>query len=219
MRTSTFSPTLVVINKTQSDEIKTERKMRKILLLLILGIITISCNQTKKAEIVETRKIDPILSEIFEKDFSTYKENTLIKEKALKELIKKIDSLAPLNYLEDIPLEVFRVQKNPHGKGAIVQFTTDNFDRDKTKTLSNQLEYDLIVLMSEELASTINEKRKYLVRGKNYKRLNETETYLLVKQTYFSPEPEISEDLIWSGFYDFKVGVLLAEIDSLKIAK
>lgn len=193
--------------------------MRKILFILIFGFLMISCNQKKKTEVVESRKIDPILSEIFEKDFSTYKENTLIKERALKELIKQIDSLAPLNYLEDIPLEVFRIQKNPHGKGAIVQFTTDNFGRNKTKILSNQLEFDLIGLMSEELASTINEKKKYLIRGKNYKRLNKTETYILVNQTYFSPEPEISKDGIYSGFYNFKVGVLLAEIDSLKLAK
>ena len=190
---------------------------------ILIFICLFSCNDnTSKStseDKVQLRKIDPCLNEIFTFKYINYKENSLVKEQALKHLINKIDSLAPLNYLEDIPVEVFRIKKNPHGKGAVVQFFTHNYERDKNNLLSNQLNFDIIGLMSEELASSLKENLKYYIFGRKYKRLNNIETYMIVNQTYFSPEPEISNDVIYSDVYNFNVGVFISEIDSVKFIK
>src|SRR6056297_3531713 len=129
--------------------------MRKTFIILGLVFLILACNQngqnSKSNNEFEKRKIDTFLTQIFSEKYSNYESNTLIREKALEELITKVDSLIPLKYLEDIPLEILRIKSNPHGKGAMVQFYTDNFEREKSKIFSNQLEFDVIGFMSEEL--------------------------------------------------------------------
>ncbi|MCX6222351.1 MAG: hypothetical protein NTZ69_15375 [Bacteroidia bacterium] len=70
--------------------------------------------------------------------------------------------------------------------------------------------------MSEELASSLKEDKKYLIFGKKYRRLNDTETYIIVNQTYFSPETKISKDAVYSDLYTYQVGVFFSEIDSVR---
>jgi hypothetical protein len=188
-------------------------------LIILLSFITciVSCNQKKeKKSIPDLRKIDTVLTDIFQNKFPNYMDNALTKDKALTLLTSKIDSLAPLHYLEEIPLKIFKIQKNPHGKGALVQFYTDNIDRPNKNIFSNQLQFDILGFMSEELASTLDEKKKYFIFGHKYKRLNKTETYIIVNTTYFSPETEISKDAMNSDVYTYKVGVFLCEIDSVR---
>lgn len=195
--------------------------MKRIALFFIVSILIGSCTPVSQKQSTETKrvqkKIEPYLDKIFTDKYPNYKSNALIRDKALSELTYKIDSLLPYKYLEEIPLEVFRIRKNPHGKGAIVQFYADNYDYKNKSDLSNQLEFDIIGLMSEELAGSLNDKSKYFVFGKKYNRLNKTETYLIVHQSYYSPTPEISEDVIWDGVYNFKIGVFMCEVDSVKL--
>jgi hypothetical protein len=188
-------------------------------IILTLGLFSIfSCNNSdqkdKKTDKIETRKIDPILDALTKK-YSNYSNNTIVRENATKELDKKIDSLLNLNYLDDIPLKVFRLGKNPHGKGALVQFHTDNYDRERPNRLSDRLNFDIVGLMDEKLASTIKEDETYFIYGKKLKRLSKTEVFLIVNQVYFSPGTEISKDAIFD-VYNFNIGDILCEIDSVK---
>lgn len=195
--------------------------MKRIALFFIVSIFISSCVPVSQKNSTETKavqkKIEPYLDKIFTDKYPNYKSNTLTRDNALSELMTKIDSLLPYRYLEEIPLKVFRIQKNPHGKGAIVQFYADNYDYKNKSDLSNQLGFDIIGLMSEELAGSLNDKSKYLVFGKKYNRLDKTKTYLIVSQSYYSPTPEISEDAIFSGVYNFQIGVFLCEVDSVKL--
>lgn len=188
-------------------------------IILALGLITIfSCinpnHKAKKSDKIETRRIDPILDALIKKH-PNYMDNTIARGNATKELDKKMDSLLNLNYLDDIPLKVFRMEKNPHGIGALVQFHTDNFVSDQPNRLSDRLNFDIIGFMDEELASTLKEGGKYFIYGKNFKRLNETEVSLIVNQVYYSPGTEISKDAIFD-VYTFNIGDILCEIDSIK---
>ena len=192
--------------------------MRYIILTITL-LTFFSCNNTnqkeKESEKIEKRKIDPILDAIT-KEFPNYTENTIVRENATKELSKKIDSVLNLGYLNDIPLKVFRMGKNPHGKGALVQFQTDNYNSDKPDKLSDRLNFDIIGFMDEKLASTLKEDGTYFIYGKKLKRLSETEVFLIVNQVYYSPGTKISKDAIYD-VYNFNIGDILCEIDSVKI--
>lgn len=188
-------------------------------IILTLGLFTIfSCNnpnqKDKETDKIETRKIDPILDALTKK-YPNYTDNTIVRENATKELDKKIDSLLNLNYLDDIPLKVFRMGKNPHGKGALVQFHTDNYDSDRPNRLSDRLNFDIVGLMDEKLASTLKDGGTYFIYGKKLKRLSETEVFLIVNQVYYSPGTEISKDAIFD-VYNFNIGDILCEIDSVK---
>lgn len=188
-------------------------------IILTLGIFTfLSCNnpnhKNKETDKIETRKIDPILDALTKK-YPNYTDNSIVRENATKELDKKIDSLLNLNYLDDIPLKVFRMGKNPHGKGALVQFHTDNYDSDQPNRLSDRLNFDIVGFMDEKLASTLTEDGTYFIYGKKLKRLNETEVFLIVNQVYYSPGTEISKDAIFD-VYNFNIGDVLCEIDSVK---
>jgi hypothetical protein len=192
--------------------------MKYILTLLTLFTF-ISCNdyqakETEDKKLVK-RKIDPILKDIL-KQYPNYKDNQIVRDNAAKALDKKIDSALSLGTLNDIPLKVFRIGKNPHGKGALIQFYTDNYDDNKSDVLSDRLNFDIIGFMDENLASTLKDKGTYYVYGKKFKRLNKTETFLIVNQVYYSPQTEISKDAIWD-IYDFKIGDILCEIDSVKM--
>ena len=186
------------------------------MLVLTFGIV--ACNQSRQNSEakVKLRKIDPVLTDIFQNKYANYKENALIKDKALAELTLKIDSLAPLHYFEDIPLKILKIKKNPYGIGALVQFYTDNLQFDKSINLSNNLQFDILGFMSEELATKLKDNKKYFIFGKKYDRLDDTQTYIIVSQTYFGPEVKISEDAIYTGTYTYKVGVFLTEIDSVR---
>lgn len=197
--------------------------MKKLTLFFVICILFVACipnsqkNTTdvkieeKRAAIPE-REIEPFLNKIFINEYPNYQSNELVKDKALSELMLNIDSLAPLKYLEEIPLKIFRIQKNPHGKGAIVQFYSDNSG---AAPLSDRLGFDVIGLMSEDIASSLNENSKYLIFGKKYNRLNETKTYLIVPQSYYSPNPEISKNTS-TGVFAFNIGVFICEVDSVK---
>jgi hypothetical protein len=193
--------------------------MKHIFLLLIsFGILT-SCNQSTKTENQEQkiikRKTDKILERL-EKKYPNYKENQIVRENMQKELDKKIDSIYKLNFLDDIPVKVFRMGKNPHGKGALIQFHTDNFDSDNRNLLSDRLNFDIVGFMDEEKASQLKEDGTYLISGKMLKRLTETEVFLIVPQVYYSPGTEISKDGIYDEVFNFNIGDLLMEIDSAK---
>jgi hypothetical protein len=187
-------------------------------ILILFGLLS-SCNQSKNTDNKETitkRKTD-ILLENLEKKFPNYKENQMVRENMQKELDKKIDSVYKLNYLDDIPMKVFRIGKNPHGKGALIQFHTDNFDSENRSLLSDRLNFDIIGFMDEQKASQLKEDGTYLISGKMLKRLNETEVFLIVPQVYYSPGTEISKDGIYDEIFNYNVGDLLMEIDNAKL--
>jgi len=197
--------------------------MKKITLLFTICILFVACvpnsqNSTtdtkiqEKQNVILDRKIEPFLNKIFIDKYPNYQNNELVKDKAIKELMLKIDSLAPLKCLEEIPLKIFKIQKNPHGNGAIVQFYSDNSG---AAPLSDRLGFDVIGLMSDDLASSLNENSGYLIFGKKYNRLNETKTYLIVSQSYYSPKPEILKKSS-TGVFAFNIGVFLCEVDSVK---
>lgn len=188
-------------------------------ILLTLGLFAIiSCNSSnqkdKETHKTEKRKIDPILEALI-KAYPNYTNNAIVRENAAKELERKIDSLLNLNYLDDIPLKVFRMGKNPHGKGALVQFHTDNYNSDRPDRLSDRLNFDIVGLMDEKLASTLKEDGMYFIYGKKLKRLSETEVFLIVNQVFYSPGTEISKDVIFD-VYNFNIGDILCEVDSVK---
>jgi hypothetical protein len=191
--------------------------MKTIIFILSSLIFFTACNEQQKKKdenIITKRKIDPYLEEIFLKKYANYAVNSLVKTNALKELNKKIDSLYPLKYLEDIPLKIFKIAKNTQGKGAIVQFYTDN---DETQSpISNQLNFDIIGLMSEEMASNLKEDsyQKYLIKGHNYIRATQEMADLIVAMTYYSTETSIEKESY--GIPKFKVGNFICEIDSLE---
>jgi len=120
-----------------------------------------------------------------------------------------------MGYFDDIPLKVFRMGKNPHGKGALVHFYTDNYDTKIPNRLSDKFNFDIIGFMNEDIAKTINEDEKYYVYGKKFKRLSEDEVFLLVNRVYHSPGTSIGKGLY--EVYEFTIGDLMCEIDSVKI--
>lgn len=194
--------------------------MKHTFIILIFFSILISCNQSKKSEKTESklikRKTD-LLLENLEKKYPNYKENQIVRDNMKNELDKKIDSVYKLNFLDDIPVKVFRMGKNPHGKGALIQFHTDNFDTDNRELLSDRLNFDIIGFMTEEKASQLKEDGTYLISGKMLKRLNKTEVFLIVPQVYYSPWTEISKDMIYDEIFNYNIGDLLMEIDNAKL--
>lgn len=194
--------------------------MKQIFIFLLSFGILSSCNQSTKTENQEhkivKRKSEKLLENL-EKKYPNYKENQIVRDNMQKELDKKIDSLYKLNFLDDIPVKVLSIEKNPHGKGAIIQFYTDNFDTDNRDLLSNRLNFDIIGFMDEQKASQIKEDGIYLVSGKMLKRLNEIEVFSIVPQVYHSPDTEISKDAIYDEVYNFYIGDLLMEIDNAKL--
>jgi hypothetical protein len=167
---------------------------------------------------VQIRKLDPILNKIFKTDYANFRDNELVRGNALKQLNKAIDSILPLNYLTDFRFKVWRVGKNPHGKGALVQFYTDDLYTNDTASLSNFVRFDVFGLMDENLGATINEKGIYKVFGHKYKRLNEAEAFSLVNQVYYSPTPSIDK-ATFGDFHEFKLGDFICEVDSLRLVK
>lgn len=159
------------------------------------------------------------------KEYPNYKDNSIVRENATKELDKKIDSLLNFNYLDDIPLKVFRMGENPYKtntKGALVQFHTDNYNSDQPNRLSDRLNFDIVGLMDEKLASTLTEGGTYFIYGKKLKRLSKKEVFLMGNNAYYTSNnayytsgTEISKDPIFD-VYNFNIGVISCEIDSVK---
>lgn len=190
--------------------------MKKLFLaLLLVSIAFSSCKQESKKDsqaVLPKRKIDNVLSKILNDKFPNYRSNNLIKGKAVQEIKVKIDSLAPLNYLDDIPLQVLNISKNPHGKGALVQFTTNGNNIVLNNNYSDNVCFDVISFMSEEIASTLIDKEIYYVYGKKWVRLDKKEVNALVKYTWYGTETEINND-----DNDIILGNFLVEVDSLKL--
>lgn len=164
-------------------------------------------------EVKISRKIDPYLDTIFNIRYSNYRTNEIIREKALKNMIKVIDSLAPKGYLDDIPMKILRIQRNPYGKGALVHFYSDN--KSEIELISDNVQFDLIGFMDEKMGESINEKSTYFVKSKKYKRLTETEVFSIVKQVYYSPDPKIEADIIQSSKFNFRLGDFMCVVDTI----
>jgi hypothetical protein len=192
--------------------------MKKNLIIFCCLSLLLSCDmpQPSQSNVVKIplRKIDPILQQL-EKKFPNYKDNQIVRDNAEEYLQHTVDSVLSLGYLNDIPLKVFKIGKNPHGKGALVQFYSDNYSSDRPNRLSDRLKFDIIGFMDEKLAASLKEGGQYFVYGKKLKRLTETEAFLIVNQTYYAPETKIDKDAIWD-VYNFYVGDLICEVDSIK---
>jgi len=177
-----------------------------------LAIILCSCNSVEESQ---ERRIDPVLNKIFTQEHANYESNAMVREQALEQLLIALDSLVELNYLSDIPLRALRVSEYAENEDqALVQFSTSLAKKDKS-LLSNKLEFDLIAFMPKAVAATIQEGEVYQVKAHNFKALNEKETYQLVNQTYFSPEPAITPVVVGSNDYEIQIGVFRAEVDSV----
>lgn len=185
----------------------------KYLFFFITAFIFLSCNHPEKKII--PLKIDKTLTELFKKKFANYEENELIKEKALKEFEKKMDSLIPLNYIDDIPVKLFYVKKNEHGKGALAFFYTDDLKIEYTR-ISDKLRFNLIAFVEENKADSLIQNSSYYVKGKNYKLLSKTEAEIITDRFYYSNEFELNNK------YDptfFQCGSIICVAEDLKITQ
>lgn len=179
-------------------------------------ILAMACVSESKPEEkkLEKRKTDHLLEEVFNSKYSNYKDNQLVREQAAKELDKRIDSIIVLGGLDDVPLKIFTLRKNPYGKGALVHFYTDNHGHNNSDLLSNRVDFDLLGFMDESLAATLNDKGTYLVYAKKYKRLNNDAVFAIVSQVYHSPETNVVKDAV-GEVYNFNIGNILCEVDSI----
>ncbi len=107
------------------------------------------------------------------------------------------------------------IHKNPGGEGSMVQFYADNSYN--PERLSNQLQFDLIAFMSDEVASTLDDKKKYAVYGINYQRLDMEDASALIPRLYYGPESGISKD-VSRGDPRYSIGTFAGEIDSVKVS-
>ena len=194
--------------------------MKKIIALLLITL-SFACKQKSNSDSIvkiEKRKIDTVLEEILIKKYPNYLSNDLINEKATKELVTKVDSLLANGVLNEFPLKIMSISKNPHGKGALVQLYVDNgiFTEEKNHEglLSNSVQFDVIALMSEEKAEKLIKDECYLVTGKTT-RVNQNQLDILVKMSYYGASPSIEE-----SYSDkkpmFKIGAFVVEVESLK---
>lgn len=157
-------------------------------------------------------KIDPYLNSLVKK-FPNYLSNDLIRIKAEKALSNDLDSLVKNNYFDDIPLKILTISKNPHGKGSLVQFHVDQVVR--PDRLSDAATFDVIGLMEDSLAETLNDKATYKIKGSYKAALDQTQVSVLVNQTYYSPDLLFSKN----SFDDnqFNLGVFLCEVKSVEL--
>jgi hypothetical protein len=198
--------------------------MKKIKYSFYLLLFLFGCNDfnqnTNLSDLKNSqRKIDLELDRIFNQKYPNYQINELVKSNALIEFQNTIDSLVPNHILEDIPLQILKVQKNPNGSGAIVHFYARNFNTSEPKLLSDNVTFDLIGFTSEQIASSLNEKKQYFAFGHNHKRLSKEESDLIARITYYSNDIEIEENYSYRNTYAYNLGVYLVELDSIKPAK
>lgn len=159
--------------------------------------------------------MDIVLENLMEK-YPNYDSNELTRKNMENEFKKIIDSISKMDFYSDIPLKILSIQKNPHGKGAIVQFYTDNATHmyGESDHYSDFLKFDYIALMDEEKAGTLDENQKYFISCKKMDQLNETETYIIVSRTYFAPETKIEKSSSGDK-YQFYAGVCLCEVNTI----
>lgn len=178
-----------------------------IVLSIVFVFILINKNKSDNVNPEDRSKLSYIIEDLENKN-PNYRDNQLVRANMVKELEIKIDSVSKLNYFDDIPLKVRSIKDNPHGKGALVQLYSDNY---------NGLNFDVIGFTDIEKAALIKENEKYFVKGNVLKKLNNTETYLIVPETFYSPEMDIKKDDDNEFFYDFNLGVFLMEINDFTI--
>lgn len=193
----------------------------KLLFFMPFALLLFSCHTEgsdqqpdNSNDVINVRKIDPILNEIFINKYPNFKENSIVRDQANLELTHQIDSLVHLGYLDDIPLKVLRIQDLEDESGVLVQFYASN-KHSGNELLSSSLEFEIFGLMSREKASTINESLKYKVSAKNFKRLTNEEAFVLVpnvqygaKSLIFTSDPRPS----------FLSGIFLCEVEYFLVA-
>jgi len=180
-------------------------------ILLLFTFLLISCQSKKESPIeIPKKQVESILQKIFVKDYPLYTHNQLVQDKAIKVFENKIDSLVIINGLEDIPLKILSIDKNPKGKGAIVQFYSDPDEVFNSHNLSRCLQVGFIGLMSEKLATKLTTNSKVLIRGHNYKRLSQYEVDLFYNQTYYGAVVKVD------GKPTFNAGIFMVEVDKFK---
>jgi len=185
--------------------------MKKTLLLLALTVISTSCEGEKK-ETYYPKKIDKELYDLVKK-YPNYSENTLSAQKLLHELTAKVDSIAPNNHFDDLPLTALRVKKNPHGKGNIVLLHTPHYGYNDT-LLSSLININYIALIDDDnMALSITEGKNYKVHGKKIYRINETERELITNEIYYEATPSINKD--YPRKSRFNLGTFVVETDSI----
>lgn len=182
--------------------------MKKILLLFI-GLCLFSCKEEKIIE-EPNKKIDPILTLIFDK-YPDYQKNDLIKNDLLTELKIKIDSLVPLNYLDDLPLKISTMEKNQNGDGYLITFYTDN-DLDGTFA-SKDLHYNLIGFCDEKTAKSFNQEKKYLIKGK-FNVLSKNQIALFSNNFYYKNDFDLIPGILHPKCY---IGTFITQIKEAKI--
>lgn len=178
-----------------------------IALSIVFAFIFINKNKSDGIKPENRSKLSYVIEDLENKN-PTYRDNQLVRTNMIKELEVKIDSVSKLDFFTDIPLKVRSIKKNPHGKGALVQLYSDNY---------NGLNFDIIGFADIDKAALIKENEKYLIKGNVLKKLNNTETYLIVPETFYPPEIDIKKDDNNEFFYDFNLGVFLMEINDFTI--
>ena len=193
--------------------------MRPLYILLIVLTILGCLNDENNSNAIDQnnlkeRKIDSVLKYILITKHPNYAGNTLVREKATKDLEAAIDTLYKKKRLEEIPLKVFKVGKNTMGPGAIVQFYADN-EKDDDRVLSNKLGFDVIGFADEELAAKLTEgnDKEYYIYGHKYTKATQEMVDLLVDMTFYSVETEVKAT---SYSTKINIGVFICEIDSIK---
>ena len=190
---------------------------------VILFIFFSSCyqntqngNQKKEedVQIIIPKKIDQVFGEVFMEEYPTFQENNFSKELALESVLEKFDSLRNKGLLNDIPLKIWYVMKNPYGPGAWIHLHTFSASN---KSLSDKTNFDLVAFISEEEASKVKEGDFYYVYGKNFNRIDKIQVEILMSKVFYQDEPEIISST--EVFYELRLGVILCEADSLVSVK
>lgn len=152
-------------------------------------------------------KLDKIKEDL-EVKYPNFSSNHLIKNEMTRELEVKIDSIYKIGYLNEVPLKVRIVKENPHGKGALIQFHSDNY---------HGFNFDVIGFTDIDKAALLHEGEKYILSGKILEKLNETEASLIVPNTFYSTQISINATDERNFFYNYNLGVFLMEIDKMEL--
>ncbi|MFD0701772.1 hypothetical protein [Myroides pelagicus] len=191
--------------------------MKNLLTLIPLAFLIFSC-QEKEIKKENYRKIDTLLNIVFKDSFPNFIDNELNRNNALKLLERKKDSVIENNVLDDMPLEVFRVFKNPAGDGAIVHLvkkpTTEHYDfyQQRDTILSDFITFDLLVGMPENKASELTKGQMFLVKNKKHPIDINAIVDVFTNQTYYENELYIEHSM---KKLNINYGILFTEADSL----
>lgn len=180
-----------------------------IIVFIIAIIVVVNKSNKSESNQINSReiKLDKIKNDLEDK-YSNYSSNHMIKDDMTKELEVKIDSVYKLGYLNDVPMKVRMIERNPHGKGALIQFHSDNF---------RGFNFDIIGFTDADKAALLHESEKYILSGKILERLNETEASLIIPRTFYSTQISIKPTDERKFFYNYNLGVFLMEIDKAEL--